>query len=53
MVKIADVDDAIYSPIDNDGTRFWIQTTLDAPNGRVVEVDLAQPERAALEDHHS
>lgn len=45
VVKIADVDDAIYSPIDNEGTRFWIQTTLDAPNGRVIEVDLLHPER--------
>ena len=45
VVKIADVDDAVYSPIDNDGARFWIQTTLDAPNGRVVEVDLARPGR--------
>jgi len=45
VVEIASTDDAIYSPIDNDGTRFWIQTTLDAPNGRVVEVDLARPGR--------
>lgn len=42
-VQIADVDDAVYSPIDNDGTRFWIHTTFNAPNGRVVEVDLASP----------
>ncbi|WP_260706636.1 prolyl oligopeptidase family serine peptidase [Edaphobacter flagellatus] len=45
VIAIAAVDDAVYSPIDNDGTRFWIHTTLDAPNGRVVEVDLAQPQR--------
>lgn len=45
VVTIADQDDAIYSPIDNDGTRFWIQTTLDAPNGRVIEVDLSRPAR--------
>jgi prolyl oligopeptidase len=45
IVHIATVPDALYSPIDNDGTRFWIQTTLNAPNGRVVEVDLNYPER--------
>jgi len=45
IVTIADQDDAVYSPIDNDGTRFWIQTTLDAPNGRVIEVNLASPAR--------
>ncbi len=45
LIAIADQDDAIYSPIDNDGTRLWVHTTLDAPNGRVVEIDLAQPAR--------
>jgi prolyl oligopeptidase len=44
VVQIATVADALYSPIDNEGTRFWIHTTLNAPNGRVVEVDLAHPE---------
>ncbi len=41
---IADAD-AAYSPIGNDGTRFWLYTTLDAPNGKVIAVDLAQPAR--------
>jgi prolyl oligopeptidase len=45
IVQISTVADALYSPIDNDGPRFWIHTTLKAPNGRVVEVDLAHPER--------
>ncbi|HMF64148.1 MAG TPA: hypothetical protein VK608_08685, partial [Edaphobacter sp.] len=45
LVKVAEDADAIYAPIDNDGTLFWIHTTLDAPNGRVVEVDLARPDR--------
>ncbi|HEY0162423.1 MAG TPA: S9 family peptidase, partial [Edaphobacter sp.] len=45
VVKIAEAADAIYSPIDNDGTLFWMHTTLDAPNGRVVSFDLAQPQR--------
>ena len=45
LIVLSDAADAIYSPIDNNGTRFWIQTTLDAPNGRVVEIDLANPAR--------
>src|SRR5262249_22270300 len=45
IVHIATEADALYSPIDNHGTHFWIHTTLNAPNGRVVEVDLQRPER--------
>jgi prolyl oligopeptidase len=45
VVRIATEADAIYSPIANDGTRFWIHTTFEAPNGRVVSVDLAHPGR--------
>jgi prolyl oligopeptidase len=45
VIAISNIADALYSPIDNDGTRFWIHTTLDASNGRVVEVDLASPAR--------
>lgn len=44
-VEIAGAADAIYSPIDNDGTLFWIQTTFEAPNGRVVQIDLREPAR--------
>jgi prolyl oligopeptidase len=35
----------MYAPIDNDGTRFWLLTTLDAPNGKVISIDLDQPGR--------
>ena len=45
VVRIATEADAIYSPIANDGTRFWIHTTSEAPNGRVVELDLARSGR--------
>ena len=37
--------DAAYSVIDNDGTFFWLQTTLAAPNGKVIGIDLARPAR--------
>ncbi len=45
VARIATEADAIYSPIANDGTRFWMHTTSEAPNGRVVEVDLARSGR--------
>jgi prolyl oligopeptidase len=46
VLKLVDVADAVYSPIDNDGRTFWLHTTLDAPNGRVIAIDLGHPERA-------
>ena len=45
-VVIAEAADAVYSVIDSDGTRFWIRTTFEAPNGRVVQVDLTNPARS-------
>jgi prolyl oligopeptidase len=45
IVKLISVADAVYAPIDNDGTTFWLLTTLDAPNGKVIAIDLNHPER--------
>jgi len=45
VIKLVTVADAVYSPIDNDGTLFWVHTTLDAPNGKVIAIDLKHPER--------
>jgi prolyl oligopeptidase len=45
IVKLISVADAVYAPIDNDGTTFWLLTTLDAPNGKVIAIDLNRPER--------
>jgi prolyl oligopeptidase len=45
ILKLIDTADATYGPIDNDGTLFWLLTTLDAPNGKVISIDLKQPER--------
>jgi prolyl oligopeptidase len=45
ILKLIDIADAVYAPIDNDGTTFWLRTTLDAPNGKVIAIDLARPER--------
>jgi prolyl oligopeptidase len=45
ILKLIDTADATYAPINNDGTLFWLLTTLDAPNGKVISIDLKQPER--------
>ena len=37
--------DSEYEFVGNDEGRFWIQTDLDAPNGRLIAIDTAQPER--------
>jgi len=43
VVKLCDAFDANYSVVGNDGTRFYIETNLAAPRGRIVAVDLARP----------
>jgi len=45
ILNLIDKPDASYSPIGNNGMRFWLLTTLDASNGKVIEVDLEHPER--------
>jgi prolyl oligopeptidase len=45
ILRLIDTADAVYASIANDGTTFWLRTTLDAPRGRVIAIDLAQPER--------
>jgi prolyl oligopeptidase len=46
VVKLLDDFDAAYNFIGNEGTRFWFQTDLQAPRGKVIEIDVAKPERA-------
>jgi len=43
--RLITTPDAAYRPIGNNGTRFWLHTTLNAPNGRVILIDLTHPER--------
>ncbi len=40
IVRLLDDFDATYYNIGNDGTKFWFFTTLDAPRGRIIEIDL-------------
>jgi len=37
--------DADYTPVGTDGTLWWFRTDLDAPLGRVIQVDISRPER--------
>ncbi len=45
VVELISDFEAQYSLIDNQGTIFWFQTDLDAPKGRVIAIDIAQPEQ--------
>src|ERR1700733_11245213 len=45
LLRLIDTADATYAPINNDGTLFWLLTTLDAPNGKIISIDLNKPER--------
>ncbi len=38
--------DALYDVIGNDGPVFYCLTDLDAPMGRVIAIDITQPDRA-------
>ena len=46
FVRLLDEQDAGYDFLGNDGTLFYFKTDLEAPRGRVVAIDVAQPDRA-------
>ena len=45
VVELISEFEASFSVIDNDGDTFWVETDLDAPCGRVISIDLNNPER--------
>ena len=45
VVKLLDDFDAAYNFIGNEGPRFWFQTDLQAPRGKVIEIDTSKPAR--------
>jgi prolyl oligopeptidase len=45
IAPLIDVADASYTFLGNDGATFYFLTDLDAPNGRVIAIDLANPAR--------
>jgi prolyl oligopeptidase len=40
VVELIQNFEASYSFIDNDDRRFWFQTDLDAPRGRIIAIDI-------------
>jgi len=46
VVKLLDDFDAAYTFVGNDGTRLWFQTDLQAPRGKVIEIDTTKPARS-------
>lgn len=46
VVRLLDAFDAAYSPVGNTGSTLYVLTDLEAPNQRLVAIDLARPERA-------
>jgi prolyl oligopeptidase len=45
-IKIAPLADAVYGWVGSEGHEVWIQTNKDAPNSKIVKVDLEHPEEA-------
>jgi prolyl oligopeptidase len=43
VTSLMDVNDAEYFPIGNDGRRIYIRSDKDAPNRKIVAIDLDQP----------
>ncbi|MEM9406963.1 MAG: prolyl oligopeptidase family serine peptidase [Acidobacteriota bacterium] len=50
VVRLLDDWDALYNFIGNVGDTFYFQTTLDAPKGRVLAIDLDKPARSDWRD---
>lgn len=44
FIRVVDNMDKNHELIDNDGSKLFLYTELDAPNGRVVTVDAATPQ---------
>jgi prolyl oligopeptidase len=42
---VIETDDAEYAPIGNEGSVVYLRSDLDAPNRRVIAVDLRSPDR--------
>jgi prolyl oligopeptidase len=45
FTKLLDLHEARYSFIDNFGSTWYVRTTLDAPRGRIIAIDVDNPER--------
>ncbi len=43
FTHLFELNEAMYTPIDNIGSTVYVHTDADAPRGRVIAVDLAKP----------
>jgi len=50
IVPLLDEFDASYSFLGREGTQFWLQTDNAAPRGRVIAVDIADPDPARWQE---
>ncbi|MEO0374339.1 MAG: prolyl oligopeptidase family serine peptidase [Cyanobacteria bacterium P01_A01_bin.17] len=50
IVELLNEFEADYSLIGCDGSTFWVQTDLEAPRGRVVAIDITQPQQEHWQD---
>lgn len=46
VVELLNDFDASYEFVANDGPIFWFQTDLEAPRGKIIQIDTRKPERA-------
>ncbi|MEA5448841.1 prolyl oligopeptidase family serine peptidase [Leptolyngbya sp. CCNP1308] len=45
VVELISEFEASYSFVDNEGSLFWFTTDLEAPKGRLIAIDINQPEK--------
>ncbi|MGI8733687.1 MAG: prolyl oligopeptidase family serine peptidase [Pyrinomonadaceae bacterium] len=45
VVKLLDGFDAAYTFLGNEGSRFWFQTDLNSPRGKIIAIDITKPDR--------
>ncbi|WP_170006212.1 prolyl oligopeptidase family serine peptidase [Bacillus fonticola] len=50
FVRLLDDADAEYSYITNEGSLFYFKTNLHAPRGRIIAIDIDQPERVQWQE---
>lgn len=50
VIKLLDQEDARYSYVANDGDHFYFQTNKNAPNGKLIQINLQQPEPKHWQD---
>ncbi|TGE04577.1 prolyl oligopeptidase family serine peptidase [Hymenobacter fodinae] len=50
IVQVVDNEKSTVGVLDNVGSKLYIETNLNAPNGRVVTVDAANPKPASWKD---